>query len=370
VNKPPAELYIGLMSGTSQDAIDGVLAEFDATGRNHRLLAVHRLPLAEALRRRLDQLQAGDGDLELAVALHHELGERFADCAVQLLPAAGENPVKAIGSHGQTVRHAPNSAAPHSLQLGNAARIAARCGVAVVADFRNSDIAVGGQGAPLAPAFHQAAFGGAGTRRAVLNLGGMANVSLLNPGDTAIRGWDTGPGNVLLDGWAQRHLGRPYDDDGNLARRGRVHEAFLDALLAHPFITRPPPKSTGRDTFNLAWVDALLAGLAPLPAADVQATLAEFTAASVAINLQAHRTVQELLVCGGGVFNGDLMARIARRLPWLAVRSTAEAGVDPQHVEALAFAWLARQRMHEQALDLRTVTGAQRPAVLGCVYLP
>lgn len=367
---PSAERYIGLMSGTSQDAIDGVLAEFDAAGKNHRLLAVHRLPLADALRRRLDRLQSGGGDLELTVALHHELGERFADCAQQLLGAAGKNAVRAVGCHGQTVRHDPNGAAPHSLQLGNAARIAARCGIAVVADFRNSDIAVGGQGAPLAPAFHQAAFARTETRRAVLNLGGMANVSLLGSDDAKVRGWDTGPGNVLLDGWAQRHLGRPYDDEGNLARRGRVDAALLDALLAHPFITRPPPKSTGRETFNLAWVDALLATRAPLPTADVQATLAEFTAASVAINLQAHRTVQELLVCGGGVFNGDLMARIARRLPWLAVRSTAEAGVDPQQVEALTFAWLARQRMHEQALDLRTVTGARRPAILGCVYLP
>lgn len=370
MSEPPAELYIGLMSGTSQDAIDGVLAEFDATGRNHRLLAAHSLPLAETLRQRLDRLQFGGGDLELAITLHHELGEQFACCALQLLAAAGENPVKAIGSHGQTVRHDPNGAVPYSLQLGNAARIAARCRVAVVADFRNGDIAVGGQGAPLAPAFHQAAFGQTGTQRAVLNLGGMANVSLLDSDGATVRGWDTGPGNVLLDGWARRHLDRPYDDDGNFARRGRVHEALLDALLAHPFITRPPPKSTGRETFNLASVDALLARFAPLPAADVQATLAEFTAASVAVNLQTHRSVQQLLVCGGGVRNGDLMARIARHLPWLAVSSTADAGVAPQHVEALAFAWLARQRMHEQALDLRAVTGAHRPAILGCVYLP
>ncbi|GAB4351687.1 MAG: hypothetical protein Kow0073_06980 [Immundisolibacter sp.] len=240
----------------------------------------------------------------------------------------------------------------------------------MVADFRNGDIAVGGQGAPLAPAFHQAVFGQAGTRRAVLNLGGMANLSLLDSDGTTVRGWDTGPGNVLLDGWAQRHLGRPYDEGGRFARSGHVHEPLLDALLAHPFITRPPPKSTGRETFNLAYVDALLAKLPPLPAADVQATLAEFTAASVAVNLKTHRSVQQLLVCGGGIRNEDLMSRLARHLPWLTVSSTADAGVAPQHVEALAFAWLARQRMHEQALDLRAVTGAQRPAILGCVYLP
>ena len=369
---PAAELYIGLMSGTSQDAIDGVLAEFDASGQTHRLLAWHSQPLDEGLRRQLDDLQVGGarGELALAVQLHHQLGERFAECALSLMDTAGRRPVRAIGSHGQTVRHAPGGAAPHSLQLGNPALIAARCGAAVVSDFRNSDIAVGGQGAPLAPAFHQAAFALTQAERAVLNLGGMANVSLLGSAGHPVRGWDTGPANVLLDGWASRHLGRNYDHNGQFARGGHVNDALLDALLAHPFIDRAPPKSTGREMFNLAWLDTVLSGLPPLPPADVQATLAEFTAVSVATNLRQHRSLRDVLVCGGGVRNVDLMERIARQLPWLKVRSTADEGIDPQHVEALAFAWLARQRIHEAALDLRHLTGAHRPAVLGCVYLP
>lgn len=195
----------------------------------------------------------------------------------------------------------------------------------------------------------------------------MANVSLLGA-DTS--GWDVGPGNVLLDAWASRHLGKPYDDEGRFAGLGTADPQLLAALLAHPFIARPPPKSTGREDFNLRWLDTVLAGFANLHPADVQATLAEFTAAGVAHALDGHGEVEEVLVCGGGARNTDLLGRIARRLPAQRVETTAAAGVDPQWVEALAFAWLARQRMHETALDLRRITGARRPVVLGCVYLP
>jgi anhydro-N-acetylmuramic acid kinase len=201
----------------------------------------------------------------------------------------------------------------------------------------------------------------------VLNLGGMANVSLLGA-DTS--GWDVGPGNVLLDAWAARHLGQPYDAEGRFAGLGTADPQLLAALLAHPFIARPPPKSTGREDFNLRWLDTVLAGFANLHPADVQATLAEFTAAGVAQALDGHGEVEEVLVCGGGARNTDLLGRIARRLPAQRVETTAAAGVDPQWVEALAFAWLARQRMHETALDLRRITGARRPLILGCVYLP
>ncbi|MGE0073395.1 MAG: anhydro-N-acetylmuramic acid kinase, partial [Thiomonas sp.] len=349
----PAERFIGLMSGTSQDAIDGVLAEF-APDRPARLLATCSAPIADDLHHQLEALQRpGGADLDLALRLHHLLGERFADCALQLLQSAALAPqsVRAIGCHGQTIRHAPTSPAPHSLQIGNPALIAVRTGIATVADFRSTDVAAGGQGAPLAPAFHRAVFGQTGRRRAVLNLGGIGNITLL--GDET-RGWDTGPGNVLLDGWAQRHLRQRYDDAGRFASAGKVNGALLSALLAHPFLARRPPKSTGREEFNLHWLDDVLGGLPAFAPADVQATLAEFTATTVADALRDEPELQELLVCGGGARNTDLMARIARRLPDLRVGTTAEAGIDPQWVEALAFAWLARQRVREAALDLRT----------------
>ncbi len=368
--QPPTELFIGLMSGTSQDAIDGVLAEFPANGPPG-IIATASAALADNVRHQLDALQRpGGGDLACALRLHHDLGQRFADCALRLLATADipAHVVRAIGSHGQTVSHGPDGPAPHSLQLGNAALIAVRTGIPTVADFRSTDIAAGGQGAPLAPAFHQAAFGTAGRRRAVLNLGGMANVSLLDTSGAS--GWDVGPGNVLLDAAAQRHLGQPYDADGRFAAAGAVQADLLAALLAHPFIARPAPKSTGREDFNLHWLDTVLAGFPSLQPADVQATLAEFTAASVALALTGQRELEELLICGGGARNGDLVGRIARRLPALAVSSTSRVGIDPQWVEALAFAWLARQRVHEKALDLRKITGAQRPVILGCIYLP
>nr|ART38012.1 F80 [uncultured bacterium] len=369
IDRPPAELYIGLMSGTSQDAIDGVLAEFPPDGEP-RIRATDSAALTHDVRRQLDALQRpGEGDLGLALQLHHDLGQSFADCALRLLDMAGvlAHAVRAIGCHGQTIRHNPNGPAPHSLQIGNCALIAVRTGIPTVADFRSADIAAGGQGAPLAPAFHQAAFASAGRQRAVLNLGGMANVSLLGA-DTS--GWDVGPGNVLLDAWAARHLGQPYDAEGRFAAQGTVDPQLLAALLAHPFIARTPPKSTGREDFNLRWLDTVLAGFGNRPPADVQATLAEFTASGVAQALDGRGEVEEVLVCGGGARNTDLLGRIARRLPARRVETTAAAGVDPQWVEALGFAWLARQRMHETALDLGRITGARRPVILGCVHLP
>ena len=369
IDPPSAELFIGLMSGTSQDAIDGVLAEFPADAQP-RVIATHSTPLEAGLRRQLDELQRpGGGDLDLALCLHHELGHRFADCALNLLGAARVPPhaVRAIGSHGQTVRHRPEGTAPYSLQIGNAALIAVRTGIATVTDFRSSDIAAGGQGAPLVPAFHQAVFGTTGRRPAVLNLGGMANVSLLG---ADVSGWDVGPGNVLLDLWALRHLGQPFDTDGRFAGTGTVDAGLLATLLTHPFMARPPPKSTGREDFNPRWLDGLLAGFSNLRPADVQATLAEFTAAGVAQALASQPEVEVLLVCGGGARNADVLRRIARRLPAMDIGTTSRAGIDPQWVEALAFAWLARQRVHETALDLGQITGARRPVILGCVYMP
>ena len=357
------------MSGTSQDAIDAVLADFPADAYP-QIIGTHSAALTDDLRRRLDALQQpGGGSLDEALRLHHELGEHFAQCVLQLLRSSkvDASSVRAVGSHGQTVRHNPGAAAPHSLQIGNAALIAARTGIPTVADFRSGDIAAGGQGAPLAPAFHRAMLAGRGVRRAILNLGGMANITVLG---SVTHGWDTGPGNVLLDAWAKRHLRRPYDAQGQLAGSGSVDAALLDALLMHPFVARSAPKSTGREDFNLPWLDAVLARLPGRCIADVQATLAEFTAACVAQALSDVGPLDEVLLCGGGVKNADLVARIARRLPQVTVDTTLRAGLDPQWVEALAFAWLAQQRLTENALDLSTITGAARPVVLGCVYLP
>lgn len=365
----PGDRFIGLMSGTSQDAIDAVLAQFPPDGAP-RILGMCSAPLTDDLRHRLDALQRpGGGDLDEALRLHHELGERFARCSLELLRLCNvdRSAVRAIGSHGQTVRHDPAGQSPHSLQIGNAALIAARTGIPTVADFRSGDIAAGGQGAPLAPAFHCAMLAAPGVRRAILNLGGMANVTVLGP---VTRGWDTGPGNVLLDAWAARHLRQPYDRHGQLAQSGAVDPGLLHTLLEHPFIAHPAPKSTGREDFNLQWLDHVLASFPGRSVADVQATLAEFTAACVQRALADSAPLDELLLCGGGVNNTDLVGRIARRLPGMTVDTTQRTGLDPQWVEALAFAWLAQQRIEEHALDLRTITGAARPVVLGCVYLP
>lgn len=365
----PGDRFIGLMSGTSQDAIDAVLARFPPDGAP-QILGTRSEPLTDGLRRQLDALQRPGGcDLDEALRLHQELGERFARCALELLRSCnvGASAVRAIGSHGQTVRHDPAGRSPHSLQIGNAALIAARTGIPTVADFRSGDIAAGGQGAPLAPAFHRATLAAPGVRRVIVNLGGMANVTVLG---AVTRGWDTGPGNVLLDAWAERHLKQPYDRHGQLAQSGTVDAAVLGALLSHPFVTRPAPKSTGREDFNLQWLDRVLASFPGPSVADVQATLAEFTAACVQQALADSAPLDELLLCGGGVNNTDLVARIARRLPGVTVDTTQRAGIDPQWVEALAFAWLAQQRIEERALDLRSITGAARPVVLGCVYLP
>ncbi|MFC5438220.1 anhydro-N-acetylmuramic acid kinase [Rhodanobacter umsongensis] len=362
-------LYLGLISGTSADGIDAVLVRFG--GGAPQLLASHAHPWPSTLRDRVLALAQGEGmlDVDAFGRLDVEIGHSFADAALQLLEqgSTAAHDVRAIGSHGQTLRHRPNGDYPFTLQLGDPSVIAERCGIDVVADFRRADIAAGGQGAPLLPALHAMLLGRTGVARAVLNLGGIANVTLLG-GDGSVRGFDTGPANGLLDAWCQRHCGEPFDRDGAFAASGRIDQLLLDAMLADAYFALPPPKSTGREHFHLGWL-ASHAQLASLSPADVQATLLELTARSVTAAIVQHApATKEILACGGGVHNGTLMRRLGELLAPRVVVSTLRYGVDPDFLEATAFAWLARQRLLGLPGNLPAVTGARGPRVLGAIY--
>lgn len=362
-------LYVGLISGTSADGIDAVLVDF-AHGQP-RVHASHVEPWPESLRHRLlAAAQPGAAlDLDALGRLDVEAGEGFATAALQLLQTSGTAPdtVRAIGSHGQTVRHRPADAHPFSLQIGDPTVIAERCGIEVVADFRRADIAAGGQGAPLVPALHAVLFADPPHTRVVLNLGGIANISVLR-GDGGVLGFDTGPASCLMDAWCMAQRGAAFDRDGAFAASGHVDAALLAELLADPYFAAAAPKSTGREYFHLDWLRAH-ARLSALNAADVQATLLELTARSVALAVQQHAAgADRVLVCGGGVHNGTLMRRLRTLLRPAAVESTARAGLDPDYVEAVAFAWLARQRLLGLPGNVPTVTGARGPRVLGAVH--
>ncbi len=358
------------MSGTSVDAVDGVLAAFDgdAADATVRTVAFASRPMPAALRAELLALQQpGPDELARAALATVALTDLYAEVARELAARAGA-PVVAVGAHGQTVRHRPELG--YTVQLIDGARLAERSGLVAVVDLRSADVAAGGQGAPLVPAFHALAFASPSRRRAVVNVGGIANVSLLPAGGGTVTGYDTGPGNLLMDGWCERHLGRPYDRDGAWAAGGRVDDALLARLLDEPYFAQPAPKSTGRDLFTMAWLDTRLASLPAPPAArDVQATLAELTAATVADACRAFGA-DECRVCGGGAHNAHLMARLAARLAPAEVTGTDALGVDPGAVEALAFAWLARERLAGRPGNLPSVTGARGSRVLGAVYAP
>lgn len=360
-------LYAGLMSGTSLDGIDAVLVEAEPAGQ---LLAHHHQPLPAALRDELLALNAVGGADELARAARaaRDLADAYTDSLAALLDQAGESArsVRAVGAHGQTVRHCP--AEGYTIQLLDAARLAERGGIDVVADLRSRDVAAGGQGAPLVPAFHAARFGRAGEDVAVLNLGGIANLSLL-AADGHVSGFDTGPANALLDHWAQRHLGQPYDADGRWAAGGQVLADLLGALREEPYFALQPPKSTGRDLFEPGWLQAHLNRFPPAAPQDVMATLLALTASTVidALRLHAPNTTR-LRVCGGGAFNASLMTALAAGLPGVDVQDTSADGVAPDHVEAWAFAWLAQAFVERRPGNLPAVTGARGPRVLGALY--
>ena len=361
-------LFIGLMSGTSVDGIDAALLRF---APRLELLHARTYPLDPALAAEVLRLSQARAEVHLddLGRLDTRLGEALAQAATTLLAEAGvpAEAVAAIGSHGQTLRHGPGGAHPFTLQLGDGNRIAERTGITTVADFRRRDVAAGGQGAPLVPAFHAAVLRDPDEDRAVLNVGGIANLSLL-PTQGPVRGFDTGPGNGLMDAWIARHRGEAYDRGGAFAAAGRVDAQLLSALLAEPWLALPPPKSTGRDLFHGDWLDRHLAGRELSPA-DVQATLNRYTARSIADALRAHLPAcARVLVCGGGVHNPVLMANLGADLPGLAIESTAAHGLDPDYVEAMAFAWLAREALAGRPGNLPEVTGARGPRVLGTVF--
>ena len=366
-----AELYIGLMSGTSLDGVDGVLADFSTAPL--RVCAHASTAFSAGFRAQLLALNtSGADELHRAASAAHTLVTAYAAVVAQLLAAAGvqASQVRAIGAHGQTVRHQPRAfgGTGYTTQINNPALLAELTGIDVVADFRSRDVAAGGQGAPLAPFFHQAQFARPGITVGVLNLGGISNLTLLRA-DGTMTGFDCGPANALMDGWCEQHTGRPYDDGGAWAASGAVQPVLLAHLMAHPYFAQSPPKSTGRDLFNRAWLDAALAPLDTLAPADVQATLAELTAQSCAAELLRHGPqAAELVVCGGGAFNTHLMQRLAALLPGVAVLGSAERGLPPQQVEGAAFAWLARKTVLREALALQSTTGAQGARVLGAVY--
>lgn len=369
MNDASSALYLGLISGTSADSIDAALVRFG--GGAPQLLGTHACPWPSGLRDRMLALAQGEGALDLDAfgRLDVEIGHCFADAALQLLEQCRIAPreVRAIGSHGQTLRHRPAGDYPFTLQLGDPSVIAERCRIEVVADFRRADIAAGGQGAPLLPILHAMLLGRPGVSRVVLNLGGIANITVLD-GDGNVLGFDTGPANGLLDAWCQRHRGEPFDRDGLFAASGRVDQPLLDAMLADPYFSLPPPKSTGREYFHLAWL-AAHAQLGSISAADVQATLLELTVRSIAAAIvQQAPFAEEVLACGGGVHNGALMRRLGDVLAPRAVLSTSHYGVDPDFLEATAFAWLARQRLLGLPGNLPAVTGARGPRVLGAIY--
>ncbi len=368
VSLPPSEarqLFIGLMSGTSLDGVDGVLFNAQSlavTGHVHA-------PFSHALRDELLALNApGDNELHRAALAANGVARAYADVVSQLLEATRTSraQVVALGAHGQTVRHRPDGFDGYTTQLLNGALLAEQAGIDVVCDLRSRDVAAGGQGAPLVPTFHRAVFGAAGQDSAALNLGGISNLSLLFA-DGRTGGFDCGPANCLMDGWIARHRNLAFDADGAWAATGQVLPNLLAALLAEPWFALPPPKSTGRDLFHLRWLDAKLTpGLAP---EDVQATLLELSARCVADALKAQMPqARSLIACGGGALNGVLMRRLAALLPGVTVQSSAERGLPVDQVEAAAFAWLAHRFIERLPGNLPAVTGAAGPRLLGALY--
>lgn len=359
------EIFVGLMSGTSLDGVDAVLAQFG--GGKPRLLANASIPFDAALRRELLALNSpGANEIERVALAGNELTRKYAAAVAEVLATSNtaKGEVRAIGCHGQTVRHRPERG--YTTQIGNAALLAELTGIGVVADFRSRDVAAGGQGAPLAPAFHASVFAHAAEDRVAINLGGIANLTFL-PRGGEVTGFDSGPGNCLLDQWAARHLGTPHDERGAWAAGGSAIAELLERMLRDPYFAAAPPKSTGRELFNETWLQRCLQGNEN--AQQVQATLLELTARSVANAIARHCAgARRLIACGGGVKNDALMRRLTELASPASLETSDRHGIDPQLVEATAFAWLAKQALDGRTGNLPSVTGARAARVLGAIY--
>jgi anhydro-N-acetylmuramic acid kinase len=359
------ELYIGLMSGTSLDGVDAVLA--DLSDSSPRLISKHFLPFDAELKNELLALHhPAHNELHHTQLVANRLARLYAQSIAALLAQQGvdASQIEAIGCHGQTIRHCPEHG--YTLQIGNSSLLAELSGIRVVSDFRSRDIAAGGQGAPLVPAFHDKVLRHNSIHRVVVNIGGIGNLTDLPP-DTPTSGFDCGPGGLLMDAWCARHLGLPYDSDGDWAASGEMLPALLERMLDEPFFALPPPKSSGRDLFNMAWLESRLKG--DETAADVQATLLELTCQGIALAIRKHcRGAQEIYLCGGGAHNSALRNRLAALLPDCTIDTTDSLGVSGDFLEAIAFAWLAQQTLHSQPANLPAVTGARHPCVLGAIY--
>lgn len=369
------ELYIGIMSGTSMDAVDAALVELDAQTQTFKTVALESLSIDATLRVNLVSLSTQpEINLQLLGETDIQLARLFAQTVNALLHkhqlSAGS--IRAIGSHGQTVRHHPDAQSPFSMQIGNPSVIAELTQITTVADFRMADIAAGGQGAPLVPAFHQAVFGTSEKVRTIINIGGIANTSVLHPDQGTLQGYDIGPGNTLLDTWISQQRGRPYDANGDWARTGKVDNTLLQNMLSDDFIRRPPPKSTGREYFNAEWLEQHRAPFPTLKAVDIQTTLTEYTAQLIASSINSLHYdgyEKDAYLCGGGAKNTYLCERIQALTPECQIRTTNALGIDTQMVEAAAFAWLAAQTMNKRTGNCPRATGARKPKILGGIYL-
>jgi anhydro-N-acetylmuramic acid kinase len=363
------DAWIGLMSGTSMDGIDAILVSFPAD-RQVQIHATRTTAYPDVVRARLAHLSQNRGSPDELGELDHLVGALFAESATKLMDESGLEPgqIRGIGSHGQTIRHQPDGSAPFTLQIGDPTLIAERTGITTVADFRRRDLAAGGQAAPLVPAFHKAFFSDGNEDRCILNLGGIANLTHLpaDP-DKPVTGFDTGPANALMDAWCKDQTGQSFDRDGAWADQGQVNQALLSDLLSDAYFQRQPPKSTGTEKFNLDWVKTTLARHTEVPGVDVQRTLLELTAITVAQQLP-HHPGMTLFACGGGAKNPILLRELQRTCSPCTVTTTANIGLDPQWVEASAFAWLARQTLAGLPGNLPEVTGARGKRILGAVY--
>jgi len=365
------EYYIGLMSGTSIDAVDVVLAQIDE--QEIKVIAAHTHTIPINIKQSIFNLcQPGENEIDRMGKLDFQLGSLFAEAANRLIEQSGidRKQIKAIGSHGQTIRHRPDSEHPFTLQIANPALICQLCNITTIADFRRADMAAGGQGAPLVPAFHDALFSHETHDRVILNIGGMSNISILPTNkNIAVSGFDTGPGNVLLNAWIGEHKQQPYDENGTWSSSYTYDQTLLNNLLSHPYFKKVPPKSTGREAFDLDWINQVLSKLNnTIKPGIVQSTLCELTARSISDAMKDYAAnTTEILVCGGGAHNRDLITRIEKQSQ-ITVKLTDEFGINADYVEATAFAWFARQTLHMQPANLPSVTGARNSVILGAIY--